>query len=558
MSNPITAVVFDLGGVVLGSPLAGIAEYENQNNIPLGFVNVNIVSKGDHGAFQRLERGEIPMNEFYESFQQELEDPQQIERFSEFTRVPRAKLPRKIKFDTKKLFGMMLEKSMEADPEFVHCIYMLRGLGLKVGALTNNFAPMGSSAPGAININALVDLFHGVVESAVEGVRKPDPKAFLMICDRLKANPTQAVMLDDLGMNLKGAKLVGMETVLVKLKNKRDALQRLQDLIAQRNPSMNPQLLITAPQPQKLFWNIADDTEPVVKNIVGDAFGIASNPPVILLHGGGQSRHAWGGTCQTLANNGFFAIAIDMKGHGESYWDEKADYRSSAYAVDLDKLVNKIGIASRAPLFIAASLGGLATLEARFCQTPLCGGIVLVDVTPRLEHAGVERVLTFMSDGMKNGFDTLEEAAKAIQAYQPQRNRPINPDGLKKNLRFDERRQKYVFHWDPAFLGNHIKDGKVLLDFEQKLLQEAKKITCPVLLLRGKLTDLVSEEGVDSLRTVIKHAEVVNVVNAGHMVAGDQNDIFSSESLKFALRLKPKMQESSLALIGETKLNAKL
>jgi len=558
-SDPVEAIVFDLGGVVLGSPLAGIADFERANNIPLGFVNVNVVSRGESGAFQRLERGETSMGEFYRAFREELEDPEQLQTFADFVKVPRNQLPERLVVDTVELFRVMMERSMWADGDFVHAIYTLRGIGLKVGALTNNFAPMNSSAPGSINMHALIDLFDHVVESAVEGVRKPDPKAFLLTCEKLQADPRRSVMMDDIGLNLKGAKKVGMETIQVKLKDKHEALRQLEEIILRRN-KIKVRLAydergvtdFTKISPQRLFWNVGTDKSP--RLIVGDAFGHGANPPVIFLHGGGQNRHSWGSTCRILATKGFFAISLDLKGHGESYWDPDAAYKPEAIAKDLDALVKKMGLDNRAPLLVGASLGGLTILMSEIAISKnKCSGVCLVDVTPRLEAGGVNRVIGFMEDSMRKGFDTLEEAAQAIRDYQPHRKRDtVNPEGLKKNLVWNEGRKKWVFHWDPSFLEGTIANSQEVLDqFEAMALSRASSISVPVMLIKGKLTDIVSDEGVMSLKRAVPGALVRDVHDAGHMIAGDQNDAFTDELLAFAESLKSRMSDASLALIPE-------
>jgi non-heme chloroperoxidase len=107
---------------------------------------------------------------------------------------------------------------------------------------------------------------------------------------------------------------------------------------------------------------------------------------VVLLHGGGQTRHAWGGTTQVLATQGFLALALDLRGHGESDWAPDGDYGIDAHAADLRAVVAAFG---RPALLVGASLGGLAALiaagEAPRLEAP---AIVLVDVTPRIDPAG--------------------------------------------------------------------------------------------------------------------------------------------------------------------------
>jgi epoxide hydrolase-like predicted phosphatase len=315
MPKPIKAVIFDLGGVVLGSPLEGIAEFERAHDLPLGFVNVNVVTRGKQGAFQRLERGELPMEEFYAAWQRELEDPAQVETFVRATSYSGPRIGR-LQVDTRLLLKAMLVKSAVPDRDFIHCIVMLRGSGVRTAALTNNFAPMESERQGSLAMDVLEGLFDVVVESAVEGVRKPEPRAYELTCQRLGVLPDECAFLDDIGLNCKAAGQLGIHAIRVELANKRAALDKLEAVLLAR-AGLGTKLY---PRPglkcQTLSWNCGEDGG----RLVADAFGHAADPCVILLHGGGQTRHAWGNTAQDVAKAGFFALAVDMKGHGESYW----------------------------------------------------------------------------------------------------------------------------------------------------------------------------------------------------------------------------------------------
>lgn len=459
----------------------------------------------------------------------------------------------------------MLEKSAKEDRDFVHAIFLLRGMGLKTAALTNNFAPMASSDHGSIKVKALEGVFDVVVESAVEGVRKPDPKAFDLVCKRLGVAPNEAAFLDDIGINVKAAKGFGIGvTILVKLANKKQALRDLYSAILERNG--NEFVDKTMPMPKSLLFeenptcalkfDISNkQSNPSNRRIlVGDSYGHACDPPVLLLHGGGQTRHAWGGAGKALAQRGYHAFIIDMKGHGDSYWDPDGIYTSWSFSEDVDTLLDVTGLGARGCVVIGASLGGLAALSTSYCQSETCAGVVLVDVTPRLRQDGVNRILDFMAKGQDVGFATLEDAAKAIQAYQPHRvraeaseNNAGSLEGLRKNLRFDEKRERYFFHWDPAFLNRtrtvHLSELKTL---EYLLMHCAKNITCPVLLIKGKMTDVVSDEGVEQLRQSVPQARVVELSEAGHMVAGDKNDVFNQSVLDFVGSLTIERERAKL------------
>jgi pimeloyl-ACP methyl ester carboxylesterase len=173
--------------------------------------------------------------------------------------------------------------------------------------------------------------------------------------------------------------------------------------------------------------------------------------PVMLLHGGGQTRHSWKQTGVDLAAAGFRSVAIDQRGHGESAWDAGQRYSFLEYAADIAamarKLKDRFGLW---PAAVGASLGGLSSLLAAGDGVPF-PMLVLVDVTPRLDPKGVDSIQGFMRERAADGFASVEEAADAIAAYLPHRPRPRSLAGLAKNLRLHAD-GRWRWHWDPRFL----------------------------------------------------------------------------------------------------------
>jgi non-heme chloroperoxidase len=259
----------------------------------------------------------------------------------------------------------------------------------------------------------------------------------------------------------------------------------------------------------------------------GDAFGSADAPPVLLLHGGGQTRHSWSGTARALAREGWHALSLDLRGHGESDWSPQGAY-------DLEDFVQDLVLAARGlprrPVVVGASLGGMAALCAEGeSQAPLLAAVVLVDVTPRLEPRGVVRIVSFMTD-RPEGFASLEEAADAVAAYLDHRARPTDLAGLAKNLRRGDD-GRYRWHWDPKFMSRDRRSGNTLTP--ERLLAAARGLRLPTLLVRGKLSDVVSLEGAAEFRRAVPHARFADVSGAGHMVAGDRNDLFTEAVVGF-------------------------
>ncbi len=265
--------------------------------------------------------------------------------------------------------------------------------------------------------------------------------------------------------------------------------------------------------------------------LVADTWGDAGARPVLLQHGGGQTRYAWGNTASELASAGWYAISLDQRGHGDSAWDPGEDYSLDAYARDTAAVVTQLG---RAPAVVGASLGGMAALRATdFSEGALFTALVLVDVTPTLNRSGAENIVRFMGANMHEGFASLEEAADSIADYLPHRKRPTNHDGLRKNLRLHDD-GRYRWHWDPAFVKSR-KNMSARTD--NPLLGAARRLRIPALLVRGRMSDLVTPETAQEFLELVPHAEFVDVSGAGHMVAGDKNDIFSKAVVDFLAAL---------------------
>ncbi|MBZ0163663.1 MAG: alpha/beta hydrolase [Notoacmeibacter sp.] len=255
--------------------------------------------------------------------------------------------------------------------------------------------------------------------------------------------------------------------------------------------------------------------------------------PVILLHGGGQTRHAWAATAQRLAMAGMRAITVDMRGHGESEWVESGHYRFADFGRDAAALIRQVAtMFHEAPSGVGASLGGLSFLAAEAEQGPLLEALVLVDIVPLMNMDGVARIRGFMRSKVDEGFGSLEEAADAIAAYLPHRKRPASLDGLKKNLRrCDDGR--YRWHWDPAFYSGEYAVSRDGDSYMRRLDDALCGLHPPVLLVRGMNSELVDEETAREVASRIPRGQYTDVAGAGHMVAGDKNDVFCAAILEF-------------------------
>jgi peroxiredoxin len=264
----------------------------------------------------------------------------------------------------------------------------------------------------------------------------------------------------------------------------------------------------------------------------GDAGSAGADDPVLFLHGGGQTRHSWGSTARILAEAGRHAISVDLRGHGESDWAPDGNYELSDYAGDIAELLELLAVR---PVMVGASLGGMTAMMLEGQVRPgSIRALVLVDIVPRMNIDGADRVKSFMTANVEQGFASLDEVADAIAAYNPHRPRPSDLSGLEKNLR--RRGGRWYWHWDPKML--EPAEGLDTLRTRQvrngELMAEVlARVEVPMLLVRGRMSDLVTEDGARQFLDEFPHARFADVSGAGHMVAGDRNDVFTAAVVDF-------------------------
>jgi pimeloyl-ACP methyl ester carboxylesterase len=274
--------------------------------------------------------------------------------------------------------------------------------------------------------------------------------------------------------------------------------------------------------------------------LAADVAGDPVDPPVLLLHGGGQTRHSWGTTQRDLAARGWYVASLDLRGHGDSEWAPDGDYRIEAFADDIAEVARTLD----RPALVGASLGGSSSLHALGTYgDQLARALVLVDVAPNIERSGARRIGDFMMEHMDDGFASLEAVADAVAAYNPHRPRPANLDGLRRNVRLRDGR--WYWHWDPTFIRGRFGSEDETRTVEESQVHRtealeaaARSLTIPTLLVRGHQSDLLSAEGASRFRELAPHAEFVDVAGAGHMVAGDRNDAFNDAIVAFLERVR--------------------
>jgi pimeloyl-ACP methyl ester carboxylesterase len=269
--------------------------------------------------------------------------------------------------------------------------------------------------------------------------------------------------------------------------------------------------------------------------IVADRLGDPEKPAVVFLHGGGQTRRSWGKAAAAVAERGWQAVTVDFRGHGESDWSEGGDYRLVSFAGDVEEVLRHL---PPKPVLVGASLGGLtAMLLAGEISPGTARAVVLVDIVPNMDQSGADRIHTFMAERMQTGFSSLDVVADMIAEYNPHRPRPADLNGLRTNLR--RRGDRWYWHWDPKFIGdtasfppNEVSDLDRLNEAVARILGDG----VPMLLVRGQVSDLVGRDRADEFLARFPSVEFVDVQGAGHMVAGDRNDLFADAVLDFLVR----------------------
>lgn len=259
-----------------------------------------------------------------------------------------------------------------------------------------------------------------------------------------------------------------------------------------------------------------------------ETFGEGS-PTAVFAHGFGQTRDAWTNCARVTAEAGWPCASYDARGHGESGWLESGDYSVEQLQADLRLVCTQ---AATPPVVIGASMGGLVGMAMAGADADSCRALVLVDITPRWEPAGVARILEFMR-AHPRGFADLDEAADAIAAYLPHRGERKSPERLSKLLieTSDGRRR---WHWDPRMLEPIAEDGA---RHQADLLEAATRIKVPTLLISGAASDVVSESTINEFLELVPHARHAIVPKATHMVAGDENSQFTRYVLDFLASL---------------------
>lgn len=255
-----------------------------------------------------------------------------------------------------------------------------------------------------------------------------------------------------------------------------------------------------------------------------DTYGDPAAPPVLFFHGGGQSRRSWRGSAERVAQAGYYGLTFDLRGHGDSGWAADGDYLVDAYARDIETLLGQF---ERTVTLVGASRGGQASLIAGSRHADKVNLVMLADVAPQMRDDGVDNIRSFFR-ASEGGFATLEEAADALRHHLGQP-RLSDVSGLARSMRRDDN-GRFYWHWDPRTTAPQFLHPP---SEAEALVVAARDIRTPVVMVRGEMSEIVTQESVAAFRALTPQLETVEAKGVGHMFTGDRNDSFAHTLLRY-------------------------
>lgn len=260
-------------------------------------------------------------------------------------------------------------------------------------------------------------------------------------------------------------------------------------------------------------------------------WGSAAAPPIVCLHGGGQTAYMWEELGASLRER-YHVLAPDLPWHGDS--DPVDDMSRQTLAATIPPLLAEFGFARAA--FVGASLGGIVTLTLAAAQPALVGPITLVDIGHRLEDEGVNRIVEFMA--RHDSFGSLEEAAAEVAEYLPQR-KNVRVGSLRRNLR---QREDGRWEWKHGYT-RRLRSAEAPGEeagwraLVAGLDDDARAISSPALVLRGAASDVLSSEGAEEIVALLPDARLATISAAGHHAAGDNPESTGSVVAAFLMEV---------------------
>jgi esterase len=235
-------------------------------------------------------------------------------------------------------------------------------------------------------------------------------------------------------------------------------------------------------------------------------------PPLLFLHGGGLNAHTWDVVCVMLRDR-YRCIALDQRGHGDSEWSPVIDYAIETQLADVEGLVQQLRLEN--PVLIGQSMGGLNSIAYAIRHSREMKGLVVVDVGPEINPAGTQRIREFASTPE---LDSPEAFLERAVRFNPLR----NPAVLKRSLHYNLRQTpagKWVLKHDQRRASEEY--AKIGTAQRERIAQQIPRISCPTLVVRGALSDVLTDEAADKFAHLLSNGRWVRVDNAGHNVQGD-------------------------------------
>lgn len=265
--------------------------------------------------------------------------------------------------------------------------------------------------------------------------------------------------------------------------------------------------------------------------LAGEAFGNPQAPPVLFFHGGGQSRSSWRGSARHLGEAGYYGIAFDLRGHGESDWAADADYHVDAFARDIERLLSQF---DHCVTLVGASRGGQASLIAGSRHPERVRLIMLADVAPDMPDHAIDGIRRFFAEGV-HGYPSLDAAADALARHLDQP-RISDASRLARSMKQDPA-GRWHWHWDPATGKDEFLHPA---SENEAMLAAAARVSSPVVMVRAELSHLVHDENTARFQTLAPQLEVLIAENVGHMFTADRNDEFAATLLDQLARFPEK------------------
>ena len=249
--------------------------------------------------------------------------------------------------------------------------------------------------------------------------------------------------------------------------------------------------------------------------LVVESFAARNALSVLLLHGGGQTRHTWRRAARKLQQDGTPCLTFDMRGHGESDWMDDGDYRLDAFLADARAVLERW---QQPTVIVGASLGGLVGLMAAGEQLPMIRGLVMVDTAPQLNPAEIARFLEFFGGGSGAGFESPAAAAAHVEMFFP--TLAVSAASIEKGLR-QLADGRWHWRWDVRVVLGEL--NSVALPHEEQLHRYASQIRVPLLLVRAGQSALVTDAAITRLRGCAPQLEVADLPGAHHLFSGDES-----------------------------------